>query len=49
MQAINTVGIVSKPGSAAAGSVVPDLLDWLGARHVGVRMDEQTAHYAGLS
>jgi NAD+ kinase len=49
MQAINTVGIVSKPGSTAAVSVVPDLLDWLGARHVGVRMDEQTAHYAGLS
>lgn len=49
MQPIETVGIVSKPGSTAAVVVVPELLEWLGARRIRVRMDEQTAQYAGLS
>jgi NAD+ kinase len=49
MQPIDTVGIVSKPGSPAAVSVVPELLEWLSNRQVAVRMDEQTARYAGIA
>jgi NAD+ kinase len=48
MQPINAVGIFSKPGSPAAVTVVPELLEWLGARHISVRMDEHTARYAGV-
>jgi NAD+ kinase len=47
MPIIETVGICSKPNSTAAASIVPGLLEWLRARDVGVRMDEQTAGYAG--
>ena len=47
MPIIETVGICSKPNSAAAGSIVPKLIDWLQARGIAVRMDEQTAFYAG--
>jgi NAD+ kinase len=49
MQPINTVGIVSKPGSAAAVAVVPQLLEWLAKQGIAVRMDEHTARYAGRS
>ncbi len=48
MLPIDTVALVSKPGSSAAVTVVPELLAWLEKRHIGVRMDEQTALYAGL-
>lgn len=46
MQPVSCVGIFSKPGSSAAVTVVPELLEWLAARHIQVRMDETTAHYA---
>ncbi|HTX39393.1 MAG TPA: NAD(+)/NADH kinase [Bryobacteraceae bacterium] len=46
MPIIETVGICSKPNSAAAASIVPKLLEWLRARNVQVRLDEQTAEYA---
>jgi NAD+ kinase len=49
MQPIEAVAILSKPGSPAAATVVPELLEWLGARHIAVRMDEQTASYAGVA
>src|SRR5450755_445956 len=49
MPIIETVGIVSKPNSPAAGEIVPKLLEWLADRGIGVRMDEQTALYAGTS
>ena len=49
MQPINAVGIFSKPGSSAAVSIVPDLLEWLAAHQIAVRMDEHTAHYAGIA
>ena len=49
MQQIEAVAILSKPGSPAAATVVPELLEWLGARHIAVRMDEQTASYAGVA
>ncbi len=47
MPTIETVGICSKPNSAAAGSIVGKLLDWLRARGVSIRLDEPTAAYAG--
>src|SRR5438045_9527688 len=47
MGPINTVGIVSKPGSAAAMRLVPQLLEWIAAHGLTARYDEQTATYAG--
>src|SRR5258708_39433452 len=44
---IDTVGIVSKPGADLAGSVVPELIAWLEARSINIRMDPETAAYAG--
>ena len=46
MQPVESVGIVSKPGVERAFNVVAGLLDWLGARGIRVRYDEQTAVYA---
>ena len=47
MPTIKTVGIISKPNSAAAASIVPALIEWLRGRGMAVRIDEQTAFYAG--
>ena len=47
MPIIKTVGIVSKPNAPAAVELVPKLLEWLSARRIGVRMDRETAGYAG--
>ena len=47
MPTIRTVGIVSKPNSAAAANIVPALIEWLRGRGMAVRIDEQTAVYAG--
>ncbi|MGH9665415.1 MAG: NAD(+)/NADH kinase [Bryobacteraceae bacterium] len=44
-----TVGIVSKPGADRARTLVPELLDWLAAKGIGARCDEQTALYAGAA
>lgn len=49
MPTISTVGIVSKPGVSAAADVVPKLLTWLEMREIQVRIDQQTAEYAGRS
>jgi NAD+ kinase len=49
MEAIKNVGVFSKPGSAAAGTIVPELLEWLSSRGIAARYDEQTARYAGRS
>jgi NAD+ kinase len=46
MPIIKTVGIVSKPGSDAAGELVPKVIDWLRARGIGVRLDELSGEYA---
>jgi NAD+ kinase len=46
MPIINTVGIISKPNSEAAASVVPSLIEWLHGRGISVRVDEDTAFYA---
>jgi NAD+ kinase len=45
---IRTVGIVSKPNVPRAKSIVPGLVDWLAHRGIGVRVDEETAHYGQL-
>jgi NAD+ kinase len=42
------VGIVSKPGAERARSIVPELLDWLAARGITARCDQQTAAYAEI-
>jgi NAD+ kinase len=47
MPTIRTVGIISKPNSAAAANIVPALIEWLRGRGMAVRIDEQTAFYAG--
>ncbi|MBZ5725903.1 MAG: NAD(+)/NADH kinase [Acidobacteriia bacterium] len=47
MPTIDTVGIVSKPGAEAAVEIVPALIEWLRLRGIAVRIDQQTAVYAG--
>jgi NAD+ kinase len=47
MPPIETVGIISKPGSSAALQLVPELLKWLADRHLSARYDNQTAQYVG--
>ncbi len=47
MPTIRIVGIISKPNSAAAANIVPALIEWLHGRGMAVRIDEQTALYAG--
>lgn len=46
MPVIDTVGIVSKPGTTQAQTVVPSLLAWLKERNITARCDPQTAAYA---
>jgi NAD+ kinase len=48
MGAVKTVGIFSKPGSAPAVKLVPELLQWLEGRGIQARLDNETAHYAGM-
>jgi NAD+ kinase len=45
---VRTVGIFSKPNSPAAVDLVPELLGWLAQRGIGVRLDNETARYAGM-
>jgi len=47
MQSVETVGIISKPGSSAALQLVPELLKWLADRGIQARYDDQTAQYVG--
>ena len=49
MAVLNTVGIVSKPNSDAAERIVPELIRWFQSRKVTVRIDQNTAQYAGTS
>ncbi len=46
MSTVNTVAIISKPRSEYAARLVPELIAWLEARGVGVRIDRETAAYA---
>jgi len=45
MPTIKTVGIISKPAVPAALKLVPELVAWLGERHIEIRCDEETAAY----
>jgi NAD+ kinase len=47
MAAVRTVGIFSKPNSAPAMELVPELLGWLAQRGIESRLDRETARYAG--
>jgi NAD+ kinase len=47
MPIVETAGIFSKPGVQAAFDLVPKLIEWLQARGITVRYDEQTAVYLG--
>ena len=49
MPVIRTVGIVSKPGVAAAATIVPKLVTWLHGQGIAVRLDEETALYSGVA
>ena len=44
---INTVGIISKPRTERAVTLVPALVAWLAERNIKVRLDEETAVYLG--
>jgi NAD+ kinase len=46
---VETVGLISKPRSERAARLVPDLIAWLTQRGVAVRLDEESATYAGRS
>lgn len=47
MGIVRTVGIISKPGVPSGSDLVPKLLDWLHSRGLSVRLDEESAFYAG--
>ncbi len=49
MPIIKTVGIISKPGSEAARTLVPNLIDWLQRRGLAIRYDGSTAAYTGAA
>ncbi|PWU06059.1 MAG: NAD(+) kinase [Terriglobia bacterium] len=46
MPIIETVGIMTKPGAAAAYQLVPELVRWLRDRGINIRVDQETAAYA---
>lgn len=48
MDTIKTVGIMTKPGVEAGYKLVPELIQWLRGRNLGVRYDEETAVYLGV-
>jgi NAD+ kinase len=47
MPDIKTIGVFSKPGVPAAAKLVPKLVEWLQARGLRIRCDQETAAYAG--
>jgi NAD+ kinase len=47
MPDIKTVGVISKPGVAAAADLVPKLFAWLREHGITIRYDDETAEYAG--
>ena len=44
---VKTVGIFAKPNAPGAIRLVPELLEWLAARGIAVRLDDVAANYAG--
>jgi NAD+ kinase len=49
MPDVRVAGIMSKPGIPHAHALVEELVEWLGARNVQVRLDEETAIYLGTN
>lgn len=47
MPGIETIGLFSKPNAAKAAELVPELVRWLEARGLRLRLDPVTAEYAG--
>ncbi len=47
MPRIEVVGVVAKPRSEMAARIVPELIRWLIDRNAGVRLDPESAAYAG--
>jgi len=47
MEPVVTVGIIAKPEVRQTAELLPALLEWLGAREVGVRLDKDAAGYLG--
>jgi NAD+ kinase len=47
MPGIETIGLFSKPNAPRAAELVPELVRWLEARGLRLRLDEVTAAYAG--
>ncbi|MBI4904556.1 MAG: NAD(+)/NADH kinase [Acidobacteria bacterium] len=45
MPMVKSAGIVSKPNTAAAAKLVPDLLAWFAGHGITVRVDDATASY----
>lgn len=48
-QTVSAVGIIAKPRSGRAASLVPELIAWLEARAIAVFLDEEAAGYTGRS
>lgn len=46
MPPVSTVGIVAKPNVQRAWSLIPQLLEWLEARGIQYRLDQEAAKYA---
>jgi NAD+ kinase len=49
MPVIRTVGIISKPDVEEASTLAPAVIAWLYERGINVRIDEETAFYAGVA
>ncbi len=47
MPDIKVVGIIAKPGIPLAPAIVTELVNWLDARNVKARLDEEAAFYVG--
>ncbi len=45
---VKSVAIFAKPNAPRAAKLVPELLKWLAARQIEVRLDNETARYAGM-
>jgi len=44
---LSAVGLIAKPRSERAATLVPELIAWLDKRGIAVRLDEECAIYAG--
>jgi NAD+ kinase len=49
MPVVKTVGIFSKPGVPEGKELLPGIIEWLQARGIAVRYDENSAEYLGRS